>query len=416
MRARRFAFLLILVGAAAWAAATSGLAEQTAGPARPTLLLLSFDGFRVDYLERFEAPSLHRLIQAGVRAEYLVPVFPTKTYPNHYTIVTGLYPDHHGIVLNEMWDPEWQLRFDRLAVGTKQYDPWWGGEPIWLTARRQGRASGTMFWPGSDAEIQGERPNDWYPYDATMSNETRVDRVLAWLDRPPASRPSAMTLYFSDADDEGHLFGPNSKNVGEAVARIDAAVGRLIAGLEARNVLDEIDIVALSDHGMAETPLTQVIFLDNYVDVRDVDVSDWSPVLSVWPKPGRGDAVLGRLQGAHPHLTVYRAAALPERWHLGTHRRVAPIVGVADEGWTVTTRERHQAVRLRWNSGNHGFDNALASMRAIFIARGPHFRRGAVVPPLENIHLYELMCHVLGVRPAPNDGRLSAVAHVLSER
>lgn len=418
MRApRRDLILLIALAIAVGAGAAGGSQGRPAtGSTKPALILISADGFRADYLDRFETPALGRLMQSGVRAQYLVPVFPTKTYPNHYTIVTGLYPDHHGIILNEMFDPLWGRRFDRRAVGRAEYDEWWDGEPIWVTARQQGLRSSTMFWPGSDAEIHGVRPHDWLPYDGSLPNQARVDRVLSWLDRTADNRPSVITLYLSDTDDVGHRVGPDSTEVGDAIRRIDSAIGALLSGLESRKLAEATDVMVVSDHGVAQTSPERVIVLDDLIALADVDVSDWTPVLSLWPKPGRAEAVFEKLRGAHPHLAVYRAADLPPRWHLGTHRRVPPIVAIADEGWTITTREQFAKQRQRWDYGNHGYDSALESMRAIFIARGPHFRRGVTVPPVENIHLYELMCRILDLQPAPNDGRLSAVAHVLSER
>jgi predicted AlkP superfamily pyrophosphatase or phosphodiesterase len=410
-RAHRLRFAVCL--AAFVAAAASGTCASALPPA--TVLLVSLDGFRPDYLERFEAPVLNRLARTGVRADYLIPVFPTKTYPNHYTIVTGLYPDHHGIVMNRMWDPVWQRRFDGDGRG-RSFDEWWGGEPIWVTARRQGRVASTMFWPGSDAEIGGVRPNDWAPYERKVKNDVKVGRVLSWLDRPPARRPAVATLYLSDADDDGHRYGPESKEIGGAVRRLDATLGALVAGLETRGLFDAIDVIIVSDHGMAQTPPDQFILLDELIDLADVEVSDWSPVLALWPKAGRSAAVQARLRGAHPHLTVYQPSELPERWHLGTNRRVPPLLGVADEGWTITTRERYAAAGQHWNYGSHGYDNALASMRAVFLAHGPHFVRGVVVPPFSNVHVYELICRILGLQPAPNDGQLAEVARVLASR
>ena len=409
-RALRVCLALGLAVAAAWTAGATQAGRQ------PAVILISFDGFRPDYIDRFDTPALHQLMQSGVRAEHLVPVFPTKTFPNHYTMVTGLYPDRHGIVFNDMFDPVWRRRFDPGAIGTREYDEWWDGEPIWVTVRKQGGVSSTMFWPGSDAAIHGWRPTDWSPYDGSMTNEARVQRVLGWMDRPAGTRPSVITLYLSDADDVGHRLGPASAEVGGAVRRLDAAVGAIVAGLESRKMLEQTDMIVVSDHGMAETSPERVIFLDDEIAMADVDVSDWTPVASIWPKPGREDAVYEKLRGAHPHLSVYRKSELPARWRFGSHRRVAPILGVADEGWSIGTRREFESVKSRWNYGNHGYDNALASMRAIFIARGPSFRRGAVAPPFENIHLYELLCRVLGVRPMPNDGRLEAAAGVLNER
>ncbi len=378
-------------------------------------MLVALDGFRPDYLDRFEAPALRRLVREGARAEYLVPVFPTKTYPNHHSMATGLYPEHHGILANEMWDPLWQQRFDRRALGTPRYDRWWEGEPLWVTARKAHRLAKAMFWPGTDAEIQGWRPDEWAPFDGTFPNEARVARVLGWFDRPPAERPAVVTLYFSDADDDGHRFGPDSPRMGEAVRRLDDLIGRLIAGLEARGVLDAVDVLVVSDHGMVSTPPEQAIVVDELIDLADVEVSDWTPTWWVWPKPGREEAIYARLRGAHPRLAVYRRAELPARWHLKGHRRVSPILAVADEGWTIVTKALLARAGGRWVYGHHGYDNALASMRALFVARGPHIRRGVVVPAFENIHLYELACRILGLEPAPNDGSLAAVAAVLRD-
>jgi predicted AlkP superfamily pyrophosphatase or phosphodiesterase len=408
-----FVGLLLSVMAVQWQA---GRAEQAAGrPASATLVLVSFDGFRADYLDRFPTPNLDRLIAGGVRAEYLKPVFPTKTYPNHYTIVTGLYPDHHGMVANDMWDPVFGRFFDRRAVGTPEYDAWWGGEPIWVTARRQGRRAVTVFWPGSDAAVDGVRPDDWLAFDPGLKNEARVDRLLHALEGPETRRPAFATLYLTDTDDAGHRDGPDSSAMGDAVAREDAALGRLMTGLASRGLAGGVDVIVVSDHGMAETPRDQIVFLDEFLDPNDVMVSDWTPLLSVWPKPGRAAHVLERLRAGIRHATVYERTALPSRWHFGENRRVAPILVLADEGWTLTTHARRERARGGWNLGNHGFDNDLTSMRAIFVASGPHFKRSLVVPPIGNIHLYELMCRVLDLTPAPNDGSLAAVDGVLAD-
>ncbi len=397
------------LSAALWAS----LVAAESQPPAATVILVALDGFRPDYLDRFEAPTLRRLLREGARAEYLIPVFPTKTYPNHHSMATGLYPEHHGILANEMWDPQWQQRFDRRALGTAQYDRWWGGEPIWVTARKARLIANAMFWPGTDAEIGGWRPDEWSPFDASFPNEARVARVLGWLDRPARERPSVVTLYFSDADDDGHRFGPDSPRMAESVRRLDDLLGSLVAGLAGRGLLDAVDLLVVSDHGMAPTPRERAIVLDDRLDLADVDVSDWTPTLWLWPAPGREEAVFARLRGVHPHLTVYRRSELPPRWHIAGHRRVSPILAVADEGWTIVTKAQLARANGRWVHGHHGYDNALASMRAIFLARGPHIRRGAVVPPFESIHLYELLCRILGVTPAPNDGDLQAVAGVL---
>lgn len=382
----------------------------------PAVVLVSVDGFRPDYLDRFDTPNLDRLAADGVRAEYLIASFPTKTFPNHYTIATGLYPDHHGVVFNDLWDPVWDRGFDRRAVGTPEYDAWWGGEPIWVTARRQGRVAAAMFWPGTDAEIGGIRPDEWSPYNGSVPDTARVDRVLGWLERPPERRPAITTLYLSDTDEAGHAFGPSSPRVGPAVVAVDAAIGRLLDGLEARGLADRIDVIVVSDHGMADTPPAQVEMIDrdHYDPLVDGPLRHTSPLLAFWPWDGRLEALEARLARAAEHMTVYRRENLPSRWHLGANRRVPPLLGVVDEGWTVGTPEQLADAVERWSYGQHGFDNLAPSMRAIFLARGPHFRRGLVVPPFENVHLYEVMCRVLGLTPAPNDGRLNEVSGMLA--
>lgn len=411
------------VGRARWLLAAVALAAVVAGgtgaarpprTAAPALLLISLDGFRPDYLERFDTPHLDRLVSSGVRAEHLIPVFPTKTFPNHYTIVTGLYPDRHGIVFNDLWDPIWERWFNPRAVGTPEYDAWWGGEPIWVTARRQGRVAAAMFWPGSDAEVGGWRPNEWRAYDGSVANAARVDQVLAWLARPAPDRPAIVTLYFSDTDEAGHEFGPSSERVGEAVRAVDGAIGRLLAGLEARGLAGQVDIIVVSDHGMADTPPDQVEMIGDAYGSADGPIRHASPTLAFWPPEGRLTALEARLRRSARHFSLYRRETLPPRWRLGAHRRVPPLLAVVDEGWTVGPPAYLARLAERWSRGQHGYDNAAPSMRAFFVASGPHFRRGVVLPPFENVHLYELMCRVLGLTPAANDGRLAAVEAALA--
>ena len=377
---------------------------------RPTVILISLDGFRYDYLEKYSAPNLHRLASSGVRAEALLPCFPTYTFPNHYSIVTGLYPAHHGIVANEMYDPGFDATF-ALSDRSANEGRWWGGEPIWVTADKQGQKTASVFWPGSAAPIAGMRPDHWEPFDEQVSPAERVAKILGWLDLPAEERPTLLALYFGEVDHAGHQHGPDSPQVGAAISRVDTAIGALLDGLHQLGIEDRVNIIVVSDHGMAPASPDRVIFLDDYIDLSHVRVPTRGSLLTVWPAPGEKDAVLARLQKV-PHLRVYRRENVPERWHYSGNARIAPIIAVADEGWTITGHEYARSHDFR--KGQHGYDNNLRSMQAIFIAHGPAFKPGTNLPPFSNLDVYELMAYLLHVQPAPNDGTLEVFRRVLA--
>lgn len=404
-------FLLVLAlsacRSAAPVAAPTSPAIPVAAVQSPIVVLVSLDGFRHDYLERFNPPALAALASRGVRAEGLIPQFPSKTFPNHYTLVTGLRLTSHGIVSNNMVDPELPGRF---AMSNREViaDPrWWGGEPIWNTAERQGKVAAAMFWPGSEALINGRQPTFWMKFDDKFPHAARVAQVLEWLRLPEGRRPSFVTLYFSDVDTAGHRFGPDSSEVREAALLVDRALGEFVAGVESLGLQSRVNYVVVSDHGMAATAPERMIRLDDFIDVESVDVIDWSPVLGLSPKDGDVERVYRALKDKHPSLAVYRRAEIPPGYGLADHPRVAPVVGIAAEGWGVTSsREmaRWAEPGRRAPGGNHGYDARLKSMQGLFVATGPRLRAGEVVKPFENIHVYELMCALLGIAPARNDG------------
>lgn len=390
----------------------SRTAHQAAPAIKPTIILISFDGFRNDYLEKADTPNLHRLARNGVAAEGMIPAFPSKTFPNHYTIVTGLYPSHHGIVANTMFDPEFNATFkisDRNAVGDGR---WWGGEPLWVTAEKQGQISATFFWVGSEAEILGVRPRYWKAYDGKVPNAERVQQALAWLDLPQAERPTFSTLYFSHTDDAGHDHGPESQEVIASIKAADALVGQLVQGLESRGLFEKVNIIITSDHGMSATSDARVIRLSDYVDLKTVEIIDGTPAVTLRPKPGSVDSLYEKLASAHPHMKVFRKENFPARFHYGGHRRIMPLMCLADDGWSINTRSPESSTRS-FNGGNHGYDNLLPSMRATFIAHGPAFKRGLKIAPFQNVHLYNVMAKILRLKPAANDGSLDSVRVML---
>lgn len=331
------------------------------------------------------------------------------TFPSHYTMATGLYPEHHGIVSNTMYDPAFDSWF-RISDPDAVTDPrWWEGEPIWVTAEKQHQIAATFYWPGTDAPIQGVRPTYWKRFDPHVPNAVRVNQVLAWLDLPDGKRPTLITLYFGDVDRAAHDFDIDSDEVAEAIRQVDTDVGALLDGLDARRITDRVNIIVVSDHGIARRSPERVILLDDYIDLDVVRVIDWNPIAALHPTPERVDDVFEALVDAHPHLRVYRRDEIPARLHYRDHRRIAPIIAIADEGWSISNRSYYRRRRRDFEGGTHGYDNALLSMGALFIASGPAFQEEITVPPFQSVHLYELMCHILGLRPAPNDGSLDSV-------
>jgi predicted AlkP superfamily pyrophosphatase or phosphodiesterase len=394
---RAWPIALVLVLAAALATAQRA--------ASPILVLISFDGFRWDYIDRGESPNLKALAAQGVRAQALIPSFPTVTFPNHYTIVTGLYPEHHGIVANTMDDSSWPERFTMSSRWALDQH-WWGGEPIWVTARRQNLRSASVFWPGSEVPIGGIWPNRWTAFDDDMPNVDRVNHALERLALPEAERPSVLTLYFSEADHVGHDDGPDSPEISEAIRHLDASLGLLEAGLRDLHLLDRTAIVVVSDHGMEPLSDDRVVFLDDFVDLSRVEVVDWGSVAQLRPRTGSASDVYQALKGKHPAMTVYKREEMPLRLHYRDNPRIQPIVAVADAGWEITSRQRwaNDQARHRKRGGGHGYDPAHKSMHGLFVAAGPGVRRGVVAPAFQNIHVYDFLCAVLGLTPAPNDG------------
>lgn len=405
--------LLLLVITALLAGCTRPAARDTTPELGERLvLLIALDGFHPSDLERPGVVRLKQLAAQGVRAEHLIPAFPTKTFPNLFTLATGLYPEHHGIVGSVMVDPQLG-RFTTADTAVNRKPGWWdAAEPIWITAERQGRRAATMFWVGSEIAYRGRRPSYWRDFDPRVSELERVAQVLAWLDLPLPQRPQFVTLYLNGVDVTGHRHGPVHPAVDSAAAALDAAIGALIDGLAERGLIERANLIFVSDHGMAAISPERVIYLDDYVALAPTEIIDLEPVTTLDPAPGRRDSVYHALRSAHPHLTVYRREEMPERYRFRSHPRISPLIAIADEGWTIGTRERWKT-RPVTNRGNHGYDNLLASMAGVFVAAGPSFRSGVVVPPFQSVHVYALMAQLLDVDPSRNDGALDSVRTLL---
>lgn len=368
------------------------------------VVLVGLDGFRWDYQEKFKPATLSRLAAGGVRAEKMVPSFPTLTFPNFYTLVTGLRPEWHGVIGNSMFDPQTGESF---ALGSKAVGDghWWGGEPIWVTAQKQGMRAACMFWPGSEAEICGMRPWQWKTFDKELSPEARVTTVLGWMALPAAERPRLMTMYFHECDTAGHRFGPDSPETAAAVETCDKAMAQLVDGVRKLGLEEVVNLVIVSDHGMAAVSPDRTIALSNLVKPAGVQVDFSGAVAGLRPPPEVADEVYADLKAKAQHFQVYRREEMPERLHFRAHPRIPPIVLIADEGWMIVKRPLlDEAARAGFLRATHGFDPALPSMGATFIASGPAFKRGVTIPPFDNVEIYPLLCSILGLKPAANDG------------
>lgn len=385
--------------------------DQTGSKPAP-LLLISIDALRPDYLGKGDTPHLDRLARQGVRAEGMIPSYPSLTFPNHFTLVTGLRPDRHGVIHNTMRDEglgDFRVA-DLAAVGDGR---WWQAEPIWVSAEKAGMRTAIWAWPGSAAEIDGVRPTRWEPYDESVPAAQRAEDVARWLQEPAGTRPGFAALYLEMVDGAGHDYGPDAPQTREAVREADAAVGRLIDALARKRMLDKVNVIVVSDHGMAVVPPGHVVAVEDMVPMEDAVVISIGQSVGIAPRAGRVEAAEKRLLGRHEHYQCWRKQDLPTRWHYGRNPRVPPIVCQMDEGWDAISAAAVAKRQPGATRGSHGYDPLLPSMRAAFIARGPAFRKGVAIPSFDNVDVYPLMARLLGIPARENDGDISPLLPAL---
>jgi predicted AlkP superfamily pyrophosphatase or phosphodiesterase len=387
-----------------------GCATPLASRSAPTVVLVSIDGLPASVPGSGRMPVLDAIAREGVQAAWLIPSYPTLTFPNHYTLATGLRPDRHGIVNNNINDATLGRFVSKQA--SARDGRWWGGEPIWATLQRQGGIAATMFWPGSEAEIAGQRPRYWKQFDGTLPVDARVDQVLAWLDLPLAERPRLLTLYLEQYDVASHAAGMHSAQAMQALATVDAGLARLRDGLRARGLDGSVDLIVLSDHGMADVRGEDVRYLDDLVPADAMDVESVGQMAWLTPRPGREAEVERALVRRHDHFQCWRKGETPASWHFGRNRRIPPIVCQADDGWRVWLHRWPTPTTLK---GEHGFAPEDVAMRAVFTAVGPSFRANARLPAFDNIDVYPLLARLLRITPAPNDGDIAPLLPALKD-
>lgn len=385
-----------------------------------TLLLISLDGFRWDFADKAHTPNLDFLSETGVTVPYVRSVFPTVTFAGHHSIVTGLYPESHGMVSNTMYDPNLNAHF-----GSGQTDPrWWdGAEPIWVTNQRHKGRSAVLYWPGYNIKIKGMYPKyrEYSPspnvdhFNKTgrvMNFEKRVEKVIGWLtDKNP---PNFVAVYFEEPDKTCHHQGWSE--LPKAIRRVDKTVGLIVEGLKRHGILDKVNIMVTADHGMSNTSCNKVIDLDKYVDPRNYDFWDsWFNMLLA-PNAGKTEEVYKRLKNV-PHLHVYHKHEVPEYLHFRNNSRISPLVVVPSEGWLVSSKKGRRVTSPEngeWTEMAHGVSCKCKSMSAAFIARGPAFKENFEGKPFGSVSLYPLMCKILGIQPLPNNGSFDATADLLA--
>lgn len=387
------------VGAAA--TAESGLAAGRNDPRhldKPYVVVVSFDGFRHDYMEMFDTPNFDRVAAGGARADGLIPVFPSLTFPAHYSIATGLYPGTHGLVANTFHDRELDRTYSLSDRETVEDGRWYGGEPIWVTAEKQGMVSAAFYFVGSEADVQGIRPSYWKRFDPIIPNEVRVDTVLTWLSLAEEQRPHLVSLYFAEADYAGHRFGPgDSPELAGAVGQVDRALGRLLDGLDALPHGDRVFVVLVSDHGMSDVRPEGHYALDEIADLSGARLTSGGSVGILFVEEGeeRIEELRAQLDAGMPNAKVYRSHEAPARLHLNGHPRFGDLVVVPEEGYTIGIGPRRGSSR-----GMHGWDPGFRSMHGIFLVKGPGIEAGTRLPRIEGVDIYPFMARVLELEPA----------------
>ena len=376
------------------------------------VLLVSMDGFRADYLEKTYTPNFDNMSKNGIRSEGLIPVFISKTFPNHYSIATGMYPENHGLIANSFYasdlDKFYSIR-DRESVEDGDF---YGGEPIWVTAERQGVKTASYFWVGTEAAIAGVHPSIWKRYDQKVPFDDRIDSVMTWFSLQISQRPRLVMLYFHEPDWTGHQYGPNSKETVKQIQRMDGIIGTIMEKAGKLSIADKLNVLVVSDHGMTDVHPEQTIDLSAYTNLSGVTTTGAGPTVFLSADSRkRLTSVYNELQQL-PNAQVYWKRDIPERWHYRDHERIPEVLIIADEGWTLMPMGHGPGMP----KGTHGYDNKLISMQSIFVADGPAFKSGYSREVFENIHIYPLLVYILGLEPyAGIDGDLDVVKDMLAD-
>ncbi len=383
----------------------------------PYTILISFDGFRWDYTNRGITPNFDYIEQHGVKALSLKPSFPTITFPNHISIVTGMYPQNHGVIANTMYDPATDKLYSLRDTAEVRDAYWYKGEMIWETARRQGIITASYFWPGSEMNLEYRRPTYYEKYEHERNYLERINGVINWLKLPYNERPKFITLYYDLTDSEGHRYGPNSQQVNNAIARLDSLIGVLFNRLDEIKLRDSVNLIIVSDHGMTEISGARYVNVEELASCRSCKFFNRGAVMNIFIKNKiEVDAVFNKLKQNESHYRVYKPEDIPEHFHFSNNHLIGDLFVLADPGWSVGTSKDKDRMS-DYYGGNHGFDNSFMDMHGIFYAIGPSFKENYTTGTIENINIYPLLCKIMNIIPRQNiDGKLENISFILKDK
>ncbi len=373
---------------------------------RQYVLVVSLDGFRWDYTDKANTPTLDSIAKAGVKAKALIPSFPTKTFPNHYSIATGLYPDNHGIVLNNFYAPDLDKYYKIKNRESVENPEFYKGEPIWVTAEKQGVTTASFFWVGSEAPVKGVQPTYRKKYDHFFPFEQRIDTVIKWFKLPHKNRPHLVMLYFHEPDHIGHKFGPDSDTLVKTVESLDKLMGILSNKLNQFDIADSLNLIILSDHGMSN--FNEVVYLEDHIDTGWFEhIEGWNPNFLFEARPEYYDTAFKVLSNI-PDIKIWKHGELPKRLHYGNNIRTLDFITLANENTGLMLSRGN-----RINVAAHGYDNSNSDMHAIFYASGPAFKKGFLCDTIKNVNIYPLISEILQIFPAKTDGSIENIEHIL---
>jgi alkaline phosphatase D len=401
MRRKKIVLFLFLIS-------TFHVFAQQKTEKQPYLIIISLDGFRWDYPEIYHLAHFDSVAKMGVKANALQPCFPTVTFPNHYTMACGLYPEHHGIVQNKFFDTSLQMTYKIGDAKTVMDGRFYGGEPIWVTAEKQGVKTASFYWVGTEASIKGIQPTYWKKYENKIPFVQRIDTVMHWLQMPEKERPHLILFYLPEPDAVSHDFGPLGNETKTMLTSLDSLIWMFVNKLKSLSIGNEVNVIITSDHGMSAVSKDKNIIIDDYLKPEWIKgIYGYNPTYNITVAKHCIDSVYFSLKKL-PHLIIWKTKEVPRRLHYSNNQRIGDLVVLADSGWSISQRKD----KLPFG-GAHGYDNENMDMHGIFYAYGPRFKKNYQRRKFSNINLYSLMTHILKLKPAKSDGNYSEIKDIL---